>query len=127
MPSSAAPSSPIADAVRSARLDFGAVVKCAEEVLADPICWFGVRHHSPAIARQLDRCIRERRPKIIFIEGPSEAQEMIEYVIDAKTRPPVAIYSSYRDDRIAPSPDQHSMGKAPPRISAWYPIVSYSP
>ncbi|HEX4797322.1 MAG TPA: DUF5682 family protein [Humisphaera sp.] len=119
-------SSPIASAVKAAALDLDALVARVDALMAEEICWFGVRHHSPAIARQLDRCIRERRPKIIFIEGPTEAQGMIEFVIDSKTRPPIAIYSSYRPTAAPPvAPGQPP--QPPPRVSAWYPLVSYSP
>src|SRR4051794_39134450 len=85
-------------AASSAELNLDALVKRVDAILAEPLYWFPVRHHSPTIARHLAQAIRERKPKIIFIEGPHEAQEMIEFVIDSKTRPPVAIYSSFRDD-----------------------------
>ena len=49
----------------------------------------------------------------MFIEGPAEANDLIRHVVDRKTEPPVAIYSSYRDDdnvlglngRLSPAPD----------------------
>jgi hypothetical protein len=178
----------ILNAAREAALDVDALVARVDKVLGEPIYWFPVRHHSPTIARHIGDCIRERKPKIVFIEGPHEAQEMIEFLIDSKTRPPVAIYSSFRDDsaagnvagvlpagvappggssagampgvvaptggasaggapRVAPAgavpssppaganlpgtaplPAQPGMlGAAIPRLSVWYPIVSYSP
>ena len=119
-------SSPVVSAVRSAALDLDALVARVDEVLADELCWFPVRHHSPAIARQLGACIRERRPKLVFVEGPHEAQGMIEFLVDSKTRPPVAIYSSFRDDAAAVA-GPGGMKAAPPRYSIWYPLVSYSP
>jgi hypothetical protein len=114
--------SPMADAVRSAALDLEALVARVDAVLAEELYWLPVRHHSPAIAGQVGACIRDRQPKIVFIEGPHEAQPMIEFLVDPQTRPPVAIYSSFRDD-AAPG----LAGQAPPRYSAWYPLVSYSP
>jgi hypothetical protein len=118
--------SPVVDAVRSAALDLDALVARVDKTLADDLFWLPVRHHSPAIARQVGAAIRDRQPKIVFIEGPHEAQGMIEFLIDSKTRPPVAIYSSFRDD-AAVSSGQVPPGAAPPRYSAWYPLVSYSP
>ena len=53
------------------------------------------RRRSPATS---GRRLRARKPKVVFIEGPSEANDLIPHVIDARTEPPVAIYSSYRDD-----------------------------
>jgi len=103
------------------------LVQRVDGVLADPLYWFPVRHHSPTIARHLANCIRQRKPKIIFIEGPHEAQAMIEFVIDSKTRPPVAIYSSFRDDNAVANLPPGAPPMPPPRYSVWYPIVSYSP
>jgi hypothetical protein len=100
-----------------------------EAVLSEKLYWFPVRHHSPAVARQLETVIQARRPKVIFLEGPSEANDLIPYVVDAKTRPPIAIYSSYRDDDNvlglaglqSPAPD------LPARFACWYPLLTYSP
>src|SRR5687768_1841424 len=89
----------VLDAAESASLDVSALVKRVDDLLAGPLYWFPVRHHSPAIARHIAACIRERKPKVVFIEGPHEAQAMVEFIVDPQTRPPVAIYSSFRDDR----------------------------
>ena len=117
--------SPVTDAVSSTALDLDALTARVEDVLGEELYWFPVRHHSPAIAAQIADCIRQRRPKVVFIEGPHEAQDMIEHLVDPKTRPPVAIYSSFRDDAAAPAANGSAV--APPRYSAWYPLVSYSP
>src|SRR5262249_52010313 len=53
----------------------------------------------------------------------------IKFITDAKTKPPVALYTSYRDDDNvlglagieSPSPD------IPARFSVWYPLLPYSP
>lgn len=116
----------VVDAARSAAIDLDALIARVDNILAGDIYWLPVRHHSPAIAAQVEACIRERKPKVVFIEGPHEAQAMIEFLIDSKTRPPVAIYSSFRDD-AAVVPGGDGPLSAPPRYSAWYPIVSYSP
>jgi hypothetical protein len=110
-------------------LDADAVRARVDAVLADALYWFPVRHHSPAVARHLELAILQRRPKVIFIEGPHEANDLIAHIVDAKTKPPVAIYCSYRDDKNvlglagieSPSPD------IPPRFACWYPLLSYSP
>ncbi|MGH7137673.1 MAG: DUF5682 family protein, partial [Pirellulales bacterium] len=119
----ASATSPVVDAVRSAALDLDALVARVDTILAEKIYWLPVRHHSPAIAAQVGECIRERQPKIVFIEGPYEAQQMIDFLIDPKTRPPVAVYSSFRDDATAAAETPGN----PPRYSCWYPLVSYSP
>jgi len=117
------PDSQIREAAEASAINVEDLVAQVDRVLADPLYWFPVRHHSPAVARNLAECIRQRKPKIIFIEGPHEAQAMIEFLVDAKTRPPVAIYSSYRH---ALPPDAEP-DLTPPRSSVWYPMLSYSP
>src|SRR5262249_40320960 len=69
-----------------------------DAVLADPLYWFPVRPHSPAVARHVEAAILKRRPRLIFIEAPSEANDLVSAITDPKSRPPIAIYSSYRDD-----------------------------
>jgi hypothetical protein len=100
-----------------------------DAVLGESLYWFPVRHHSPAVATHLEAAILQRRPKLIFLEGPSEANDLIPHIIDSRTRPPVAVYSSYRDDNnhlglagIA-SPAEH----IPARFACWYPLLAYSP
>jgi len=100
-----------------------------EAVLAEPLCWFPVRHHSPAVARALEKVILKRKPRLILIEGPAEASDLIPHVVDNRTRPPIAIYSSYRDDDnvlglagiASPAAD------IPARFACWYPMLAYSP
>jgi len=114
-------------AAQLAALDVSALTAQVDAVLAEPLYWFPVRHHSPAIARRLAQAIHQRQPKLIFIEGPAEAQAMIEFLVDSKTKPPVAIYSSFREDIPAPTIPAGSPAASPPRHSVWYPVVSYSP
>lgn len=110
-------------------LDPAAIARRVEAVLAEPLYWFPVRHHSPTVARLLRVALRSRRPKVVFIEGPAEANDLIRHVVDRKTEPPIAIYSSYRDDanvlglngRLSPAAD------IPAKFAAWYPLTSYSP
>src|SRR5262249_59387388 len=93
---------PVETAVRAVAapsgLDIDALQARVAAVLAEELYWFPVRHHSPVAARFARAAIKTRRPKIVFIEGPAEANHLIQHLLDAKTKPPVAIYSSYRDD-----------------------------
>lgn len=110
-------------------LDIAKVQQQAEAVLAEELYWFPVRHHSPAVARHLRAAMRERKPKLVLIEGPADANELIKHVVDAKTKPPIALYSSFRDDGnvlglagiASAAPD------IPPRFPVWYPMLPYSP
>jgi hypothetical protein len=72
-----------------------------------------IRHHSPAGALQVGRLIRERRPRVVLIEGPADATPLIEQILDPATVPPVALYAfRRRDDDVR---------------AAYYPFCAYSP
>ena len=109
--------------------DIADVQARADRVFADELYWFPVRHHSPAAARHVRAAIRARKPKLVLIEGPAHATDLIAHVVDAKTKPPVALYSSYRDDDnvlglagiASAAPD------IPPRFPVYYPMLPYSP
>ncbi|WP_437956853.1 DUF5682 family protein [Sorangium sp. So ce119] len=73
---------------------------------------FPVRHHSPRSSATLRAYLDEVRPKAIFVEGPSDATELLEALVDPKTVPPVAILG-YRTDGT-------------PASSLW-PFAAYSP
>ncbi len=87
-----------ATATTNTGIDPAEIARRVDAVLGEPLYWFPVRHHSPTTARHLRAAINARKPKIVFIEGPFEANDLIPHITDAGTAPPVAIYSSYRDD-----------------------------
>src|SRR5262245_13684515 len=105
------------------------ICRRVEAVLGEELYWFPVRHHSPAVARHVEAAILERRPKVIFLEGPAEANDLLPHLLDQRTQPPVAIYCSYRDDDnvlglagvLSPAED------VPPRFASWFPLLAYSP
>ncbi len=109
--------------------DAQAVRQAADTVLAEALYWFPVRHHSPAAARHLAAAIERRKPKVIFIEAPADAQALLPYIVDKKTRPPIAVYSSYRDDdnTLGLAGIASPAAEIPPRFSSWYPMTTYSP
>ncbi|HWU86797.1 MAG TPA: DUF5682 family protein [Kofleriaceae bacterium] len=110
-------------------LDYDRLREATEAVLAEPLYWFPVRHHSPNVARHLRAAMLARKPKVVFLEAPAPAQALVPHLVDAKTKPPVAIYVSYRDDAnrfgwagvTTPSPE------IPARYASWYPMLPYSP
>jgi len=127
-PPRASVSEPV-DKAAAETLSVEALEAACQRVFDDDLYWFGVRHHSPAVARHVQSAILARKPRIVFIEGPAEANHLIPHLVDRETRPPVAIYSSYRDDDNAlglagvasPSPD------LPAHFASWYPMLDYSP
>ena len=120
---------PLNQAAGELALDLDALRARVDEILSEPLYWFPVRHHSPAVARQLETVILQRRPRVVFIEGPAEAQDLIPHIIDPKSKPPIAIYSSYRDDDnvLGLAGIASAAEDVPPRFAAWYPLMAYSP
>ena len=110
-------------------LDIEQVKARADAVLAEPLYWFPVRHHSPGVARHLRAALLARKPKLILIEGPPEATALVKHVVDARTKPPVALYSSYRDDEnvLGRNGLDSAAADIPARFASWYPLLAYSP
>lgn len=116
-------------AAADAGLDLADLSRQVDAVLADPLYWFPVRHQSPTVARHLRAALLARRPSVVFLEAPAEANGLVPYVVDSRTVPPIAIYTSYRDDDnvlglnglLSPAPD------IPARFAAWYPLTVYCP
>jgi hypothetical protein len=73
---------------------------------------FPVRHHSPRSSAVLRAFLDQVRPKLVLVEGPSDATPLIDVIVDKETRPPIAVLG-YRTDGI-------------PGSSLW-PFASYSP
>lgn len=79
-----------------------------------------VRHHSPAIARATAAVIRTLRPRLVLIEGPSDANHLIGALTDHDAVAPLAILA-YRE----PQAYQASADLAPQVV--FYPFCDYSP
>jgi hypothetical protein len=73
---------------------------------------FPVRHHSPRTTHVLRRFLDDVKPALVLIEGPCDADPLIEVVLDPETVPPVAILG-YRTDGTPGS--------------VLYPFATYSP
>lgn len=113
----------------SINLDIEALKARVDEVLSSDLYWFPVRHHSPNVALNLRKVLLKRKPKVIFIEGPSQANDLIPFLTDAKTKPPVAIYTSFRDDAnlLGWAGIASATEDLPPVFPCWYPMLEYSP
>ena len=73
---------------------------------------YGIRHHGPGSARTLVRALDEQRPNIILIEGPPEANQLIDLAGSAEMKPPVALLVYVTDQ---------------PQRSVVYPFANFSP
>ncbi|MFE5239830.1 MULTISPECIES: DUF5682 family protein [unclassified Streptomyces] len=74
--------------------------------------FLGVRHHSPACARLVERTIAELRPAHVLVEGPAEMNPRLDELLLGHELP-VAVFSHYRDGERA--------------ATSWAPLCDYSP
>lgn len=52
---------------------------------------FGIRHHGPGSARTLVRALKAYQPDAVLVEGPPDADALINLVVHGDMRPPVAL------------------------------------
>src|SRR6185503_9632171 len=89
---------------------------------------FPIRHHSPACAWHVARLIRELRPAVILIEGPSSFAPLIPTILAPETKPPIAVYTHFIDTaRQIYKPAENEPDFGPARFAAYYPFCDYSP
>lgn len=72
----------------------------------------GIRHHGPGSTRSMIKALEAYQPDIILIEGPPDADGLIEYVRNPKLEPPVAL--------LVYNPKDLSQ-------AAYFPFASFSP
>ena len=73
---------------------------------------YGIRHHGPGSARSLRQGLVELGPDVVLIEGPPEADGLVELAGDPQMQPPVAL-----------------LGYVPgaPKAAAFWPFAVFSP
>lgn len=57
----------------------------------DQLRVLGVRHHGPGSARAVLHALAEFQPEVVLIEGPPEADGLVEFLNDDELVPPVAL------------------------------------
>ncbi|MEO5893552.1 MAG: DUF5682 family protein [Ferruginibacter sp.] len=72
----------------------------------------GIRHHGPGSARNVKEFLEHLKPDIVLVEGPPEADAILQWVTHAELKPPVAILA-YQSDDI--------------QQSVFYPFAEFSP
>ena len=78
----------------------------------DQVNYFGVRHLSPGASWHLRSFLDENRPDLVLIEGFSDANSIVPYLMDKELRPPVALLA---------------YSKTLPVKTLIYPLAEYSP
>lgn len=68
----------------------------SKSVVENAVTIFPVRHHSPAASLHVRDLILKQKPKIILIEGPSDATDLIPLLLADGTEPPVAVLCYYQ-------------------------------
>ena len=72
----------------------------------------GIRHHGPGSARNVKTFLETVKPDIVLVEGPPEADGMLQWVGNGELKPPVALLCYQPDD---------------PQRSVFYPFADFSP
>ncbi len=72
----------------------------------------GIRHHGPGSTKSMLNALQSLQPDIVLIEGPPDADKLIEYVRNPKLKPPVALLVYNPKD----------LGQA-----AYFPFAAFSP
>lgn len=72
----------------------------------------GIRHHGPGSAKGVKSFLEELKPDIVLVEGPPEADAMLQWVSHEGLKPPVAL--------LCYQPDE-------PEKSVFYPFAEFSP
>lgn len=80
--------------------------------MSDHVRVFGVRHHGPGSARSLRAALDAYAPDAVLIEGPPEADAVLELAQHAEMTPPVALLVYVPDD---------------PQRAVFYPFAVFSP
>src|SRR3954466_8779102 len=73
---------------------------------------FRIRHHGPGSARSLERALDALQPDTVLIEGPPEAERLVELAAREEMAPPVALLTYVPHE---------------PARAAFYPFARFSP
>lgn len=86
-----------------------------------------VRHHSPACAEALRVLLVEVAPRQILIEAPADFEPLVPVLVDAATRPPVAIVALEVEKKRPRSEDAADDAPVKPRGVSYFPFCRHSP
>lgn len=99
-----------------------AIEKLADRAINfhENIIYFPVRHHSPVCSFHLKNVISEYAPECILVEGPENANALIDVLTNSESKAPFAIYYSFSDKSgiVSESCEDYK---------CYYPFMDYSP
>lgn len=72
----------------------------------------GIRHHGPGSAKNIAAFLEKTKPDIVLVEGPPDADPVLQWVSHSDLKPPVAILCFQPDNTIH---------------SSFYPFAEFSP
>ena len=78
----------------------------------DRVHLFGIRHHGPGCARSLQQALEALNPEAVLVEGPSEAEAVIDFARAPAMRPPLALLVYAESD---------------PTLASFFPFAEFSP
>ncbi|MDQ2816016.1 MAG: DUF5682 family protein, partial [Actinomycetota bacterium] len=73
---------------------------------------YGVRHHGPGSARSVGAALAAQQPDVVLIEGPPEADGLVELAANPEMAPPVALLGYVAGE---------------PKTAAFWPFAVFSP
>lgn len=108
---------------------FKQIQKQVTSILNEEIKYFPIRHHSPICAYHVKNYIVKNNPKLIFLEIPSNFNEFASFIVDKETIPPIALYSSLKDENNVYGANGIITANKdiPAKFQSWYPLADYSP
>src|SRR5882724_9299212 len=83
-----------------------------EQVSDDRLHILGIRHHGPGSAASVLDALDSIQPVAVLIEGPADADDVLQFALAPGMRPPLALLIHATDD---------------PARAMFYPFAEYSP
>ncbi|MEV5576140.1 DUF5682 family protein [Spirillospora sp. NPDC052269] len=102
----------------------GATDALAEAATGARVEVFGIRHHGPGSARAVRRALDEFKPDAVLIEGPPEADAIVDLAAEPDMVPPVALLAYAPGEPPVPGDDAASWSD---RRAAFWPFAEFSP
>ncbi|MFV0253870.1 MAG: DUF5682 family protein [Beutenbergiaceae bacterium] len=113
--------------------------EAADPEPAPPVRVLGIRHHGPGSARALARALTDYAPDCVLIEGPADADDLVDFVPAGPVRTRLVSVDAEPDENgMMPPPVEEVLDLDPPVAllahaveeparAAFWPLASFSP